>query len=185
MNDNFAIQLFEGKKVRIVWDEEQEKYYFSVTDIVQVLTDQPTPRGASTYWAVLKKRLKEEGADELITNCKQLKLPAADGKKYKTDVADLEQIFRIIQSIPSKKAEPVKRWLAEVATTEYSRQSNPQTMAESRRIAQEGGSVASDARETMERRLGRSVVSPEKASDYIKPIEGQGSDTTPQLPNEE
>ena len=87
MNDNFAIQLFEGKKVRIVWDEEQEKYYFSVTDIVQVLTDQPTPRGASTYWAVLKKRLKEEGADELITNCKQLKLPAADGKKYKTDIA--------------------------------------------------------------------------------------------------
>ena len=79
-----------------------------------VLTDQPTPRGASTYWAVLKKRLKEEGADELITNCKQLKLPAADGKKYKTDVADLEQIFRIIQSIPSKKTEPVKRWIADI-----------------------------------------------------------------------
>ena len=72
-----------------------------MTDIVQVLTDQPTPRGASTYWAVLKKRLKQEGVDELITNCKQLKLSAADGKKYKTDVADLEQIFRIIQSIPS------------------------------------------------------------------------------------
>ena len=114
MNEDFAIQFFEGKKVRIVWDAEQEKYYFSVTDIVQVLTDQQTPRGASTYWAVLKKRLKQEGADELLTNCKQLKLPAADGKNRKTDVADLEQIFRIIQSIPSKKAEPVKRWLADV-----------------------------------------------------------------------
>ena len=126
MNDNIAIQLFEGKKVRIVWDEEQEKYYFSVTDIVQVLTDQPTPRGASTYWAVLKKRLKEEGADELITNCKQLKLPAADGKKYKTDVADLEQIFRIIQSIPSKKAEPVKRWLGEVGARRVDQMIDPE-----------------------------------------------------------
>lgn len=126
MNDNFAIQLFEGKKVCIVWDAEQEKYFFSVTDIVQVLTDQPTPRGASTYWAVLKKRLKEEGADELITNCKQLKLPAADGKKYKTDVADLGQIFRIIQSIPSKKAEPVKRWLAELGSMRVDQMIDPE-----------------------------------------------------------
>ena len=100
----------------------------------------------------------------MLTNCKQLKLPAADGKNYKTDVADLEQILRIIQSIPSKKAEPVK---PEVATTEYSRQSNPQTMAESQRIAKEGGDVARDARQTMERRLGRSVVSPQRASDYL------------------
>ena len=92
----------------------------------QVLTDQPTPRGASTYWAVLKKRLKEEGADELITNCKQLKLPAADGKKYKTDVADLEQIFRIIQSVPSKKAEPVKRWLAELGSMRVDQMIDPE-----------------------------------------------------------
>ena len=94
----------------------EEKYYFSVVDVVQVLTEQPTPRGASTYWAVLKKRLRQEGADELLTNCKQLKLPAADGKKYKSDVADLEQLLRIIQSIPSKKAEPFKQWLAEVGS---------------------------------------------------------------------
>ena len=114
MTQQTAIKLFDEKKVRIVWDDVEEKYYFSIVDVVNVLTEQSTPRGASTYWAVLKKRLKQEGAEELLTNCKQLKLPATDGKDYKTDVADLEQILRIIQSIPSKKAEPVKRWLAEV-----------------------------------------------------------------------
>jgi len=274
MTQRTAITLFEETKVRVVWDDEEENYYFSIVDVVQILTDQPSTRNASTYWAVLKKRLRQEGADELLTNCKQLKLPSADGKSYKTDVADLEQLLRIIQSIPSKKAEPVKRWLAEVgaqrvdqmidpeltfqmavddyrrqgysdrwinermrsiemrkeltdewhrsgihepkdfailtnvltkawsgmttgeykrykgltkqnlrdnmtnielalntlaevATTEYSRQSNPQTMAESQRIAQEGGDVARDARRTMEKRLGRSVVSPKKAADYL------------------
>lgn len=278
MTQRTAITLFEETKVRVVWDDEEENYYFSIVDVVQILTDQPSIRNASTYWAVLKKRLRQEGADELLTNCKQLKLPAADGKNYKTDVADLEQLLRIIQSIPSKKAEPVKRWLAEVgaqrvdqmidpeltfqmavddyrrqgysdrwinermrsiemrkeltdewhrsgihepkdfailtnvltkawsgmttgeykrykgltkqnlrdnmtnielalntlaevATTEYSRQSNPQTMAESQRIAQEGGDVARDARRTMEKRLGRSVVSPKKAADYLASTE--------------
>ena len=280
MNENFAIQLFEGKKVRIVWDAEQEKCYFAIVDIVQVLTDSDNPQ---TYWRVLKKRLRDEG-NETVTNCNALKMPAADGKNRKTDVADLEQVFRIIQSIPSKKAEPVKRWLAElgsmrvdqmidpeltfqmavedyrrqgysdrwinermrsiemrkeltdewhrsgihepkdfailtnvltkawsgmttgeykrykgltkqnlrdnmtnvelalntlaeVATTEYSRQSNPQSMAESQRIAKEGGEVAREARETMERRLGRSVVSSERASDYIRPVEDKGQNT--------
>jgi len=280
MNENFAIQLFEGKKVRIVWDAEQEKYYFAIVDIVQVLTDSDNPQ---TYWRVLKKRLRDEG-NETVTNCNALKMLAADGKNRKTDVADLEQVFRIIQSIPSKKAEPVKRWLAElgsmrvdqmidpeltfqmavedyrrqgysdrwinermrsiemrkeltdewhrsgihepkdfailtnvltkawsgmttgeykrykgltkqnlrdnmtnvelalntlaeVATTEYSRQSNPQSMAESQRIAKEGGEVAREARETMERRLGRSVVSSERASDYIRPVEDKGQNT--------
>ena len=280
MNENFAIQLFEGKKVRIVWDAEQEKYYFAIVDIVQVLTDSDNPQ---TYWRVLKKRLRDEG-NETVTNCNALKMPAADGKNRKTDVADLEQVFRIIQSIPSKKAEPVKRWLAElgsmrvdqmidpeltfqmavedyrrqgysdrwinermrsiemrkeltdewhrsgiheakdfailtnvltkawsgmttgeykrykgltkqnlrdnmtnvelalntlaeVATTEYSRQSNPQSMAESQRIAKEGGEVAREARETMERRLGRCVVSSERASDYIRPVEDKGQNT--------
>lgn len=278
MTQRTAITLFEGTKVRVAWDDEEENYYFSIVDVVQILTDQPSTRNASTYWAVLKKRLRQEGADELLTNCKQLKLPSADGKNYKTDVADLEQLLRIIQSIPSKKAEPVKRWLAEVgaqrvdqmidpeltfqmavddyrrqgysdrwinermrsiemrkeltdewhrsgihepkdfailtnvltkawsgmttgeykrykgltkqnlrdnmtnielalntlaevATTEYSRQSNPQTMAESQRIAQEGGDVARDARRTMEKRLGRSVVSPKKAADYLASTE--------------
>ena len=113
MNDNLAIQLFEGKRVRIVWDAEQEKYYFSVVDIVQVLTDSADYQTARLYWRVLKNRLKKEG-NESVTNCNQLKLPAADGKKYKTDVADLQGIFRLIQSIPSKKAEPVKQWLAKL-----------------------------------------------------------------------
>ena len=281
-----AIQLFDKQQIRTMWDDVEEKYYFSIVDVIQVLTEQPTTRSASTYWAVLKKRLRQEGANELLTNCKQLKLPAADGKKYKTDVADIEQLLRIIQSIPSKKAEPLKRWLsevgsqridqmidpelsfqmavedyrrqgysdrwinermrsiemrkeltdewhrsgihepkdfailtnvltkawsgmttgeykrfkgltkqnlrdnmtnielalntlAEVATTEYSRQSNPKTMAESQRIAKEGGDVARDARQTMERRLGRSVVTSERASDYILPTKDTETDELP------
>ena len=110
-----AIQMFEEQKIRTIWDEEQEEWYFSVVDVVGVLTEQTTLRGASTYWAVLKKRLKNEGADQLLTNRKQLKLQSPkDGKRYKTDVANIEQLFRIIQSIPSPKAEPLKMWLAEV-----------------------------------------------------------------------
>ena len=278
----FAIQLFEGKKVRIVWDAEQEKYYFSVTDIVQVLTDSVNPRD------YIKKMLRRdpELKSKWGTICPPVEMLAPDGKRRKTQAADLEGIFRIIQAIPSKKAEPVKQWLAElgsmrvdqmidpeltfqmavedyrrqgysdrwinermrsiemrkeltdewhrsgihepkdfailtnvltkawsgmttgeykrykgltkqnlrdnmtnvelalntlaeVATTEYSRQSNPQSMAESQRIAKEGGEVAREARETMERRLGRSVVSSERASDYIRPIEGKGQNTLP------
>ena len=111
---NAQIQLFENQKIRTAWDAEQEEWFFSVVDVVGALTDQPTPRGASTYWAVLKKRLKKEGADQLLTNCKQLKMTAADGKKRLTDVADTEQLLRIIQSIPSPKAEPFKLWLAQV-----------------------------------------------------------------------
>lgn len=113
MDDNFAIQLFEGKRVRIVWDADQEKYYFSVVDIVQVLTDSADYQTARKYWKVLKGRLKKEG-NESVTNCYQLKLPSSDGKKYKTDMADLQGIFRLIQSIPSKKAEPIKQWLAQL-----------------------------------------------------------------------
>ena len=282
MDENFAIQLFEGKKVRLVWDAEQEKYYFAVADIVQVLTD-------STDVKQYIKRMRARDTELNLrwgTICTPTRMMAADGKIYKTQAADLEGIFRIIQSIPSKKAEPVKRWLAEVgaqridqmidpeltfqmavedyrrqgysdrwinermrsiemrkeltdewhrsgiheskdfailtnvltkawsgmttgeykrykgltkqnlrdnmtnielalntlaevATTEYSRQSNPQTMDESRRIAQEGGGVARDARHTMERRLGRSVVSSERASDYIKPLESSEIEVLP------
>lgn len=113
--DNDQLQLFENKTIRTVWDEETEEWYFSVVDVVAVLTEQETQRGASTYWAVLKKRLKDEGADQLLTNCKQLKLKSPkDGKRYLTDVATTEQLLRIIQSIPSPKAEPFKLWLAEV-----------------------------------------------------------------------
>ena len=286
MEDKFAIQLFEGNKVRVVWDEEQEKYFFSVVDIIQVLTDSVD---AAAYWRKLKQRLGEEG-NETVTNCHTLKMPAADGKKRLTDVADLQGIFRIIQSVPSKKAEPVKQWLAqlgqqridqmidpeqtfqmavedyrrqgysdkwinermrsiemrkeltdewqrsgvtehkdfailtnvltqawsgmttgeykkfkgltkenlrdnmtnielalntlaEVATTEYSRQSNPQTMEENKRVAREGGSVAREARETIEKRLGRSVVSKDRASDYI--IDADKKDKKGELPFDE
>ena len=272
MANESVIKLFEGKQVRIVWDEEQEKYYFSVLDIVQVLTDSAD---AKQYI----KRLRTRDAELNLkwgTICTPVEMEALDGKRRKVQAADLQGIFRIIQSIPSKKAEPVKQWLAElgqmridqmidpeltfqmavedyrrkgysdkwinermrsiemrkeltdewqrsgitehkdfailtnvltqawsgmttgqykkfkgmtkenlrdnmtnielalntlaeVATTEYSRQSNPQTMEENKRVAQEGGSVAREARETMEKRLGRSVVSKERASDYILP----------------
>ena len=274
MDDNFAIQLFEGKRVRIVWDAEQEKYYFSVVDIVQVLTNSAD---ATAYWRKLKQRLKAEG-NETVTNCHALKLPAADGKKRLTDMADLQGIFRLIQSVPSKKAEPVKQWLAklgkqridqmidpeltfqmavedyrrqgysdkwinermrsiemrkeltdewhragiteqkdfailtnvltqawsgmttgeykrhkgltkenlrdnmtnvelalntlaEVTATEISRQRNPKGMAQSSQTAKEGGEVARNARADIESRLGHSVISSERASDHIRPIE--------------
>lgn len=110
---NDQIQLFENQKIRTAWDAEQEEWYFSVVDVVGVLTDQPDTRHAAKYWSVLKTRLKKEGS-ELPTNCSQLKLKSADGKRYLTDVADTEQLLRIIQSIPSPKAEPFKLWLAQV-----------------------------------------------------------------------
>ena len=112
---NDKIQLFEDKRIRTAWDAEKEEWFFSIVDVVAVLTDQPDQRGASNYWAKLKQRLKEEGADQLLTNCQQLKLKSPkDGKRYNTDVADTEQLLRIIQSIPSPKAEPFKLWLAQV-----------------------------------------------------------------------
>ena len=114
MSNTESLQLFEDQPIRSAWDEEAEEWYFSIVDVVGVLTEQPDARHASTYWAVLKKRLNEEGASELLTNCKQLKLKASDGKRRSTDVANTEQLLRIIQSIPSKKAEPFKLWLAQV-----------------------------------------------------------------------
>ena len=114
VKDNSSIQLFEDQKIRTAWDAEKEEWYFSITDVIAVLTDQTTARGASNYWAKLKQRLKEEGADELLTNCQQLKMTAVDGKRRLTDVATTEQLLRIIQSIPSSRAEPFKAWLAEV-----------------------------------------------------------------------
>ena len=107
------IQLFEDQKIRTAWDAEQEEWYFSVVDVIAVLTEQPDTRHAAKYWSVLKTRLKKEGS-ELPTLCSQLKLRSADGKRYLTDVATTEQLFRLIQSIPSPKAEPFKVWLAQV-----------------------------------------------------------------------
>ena len=124
------VKIFDSSKIRVVWDDEKEKYFFSVVDVVGVLTEQQTARSATIYWAVVKKRLKEEGADELITNCKQLKLVATDGKRRETDVADLEGILRIVQSIPSKKAEPIKRWLAQVGNERFLQLQDPERSIE-------------------------------------------------------
>ena len=266
-----AIKLFEEHKVRTIWDDTHEKWYFSIVDVVAILTDSPNPQ---TYWRVLKKRLKEEG-NETVTNCNALKLKAVDGKMRLTDVADTEQLFRLIQSIPSPKAEPFKQWMAEVAstridqlqdpelsieqaiadyrrlgyseawinqriksievrkeltdewkrtgvkegveyatltdiitqqwsgfttkeykqykglkkenlrdnmtnlemafnilaeasTTELSKQHNPQGVEEQKKVAKEGGSVAKVARKQLEAQLGRSIISPTKAKDYLK-----------------
>ena len=126
MAQNDQIQLFENKRIRTAWDAEKEEWYFSIVDVVAVLTDQPDARHASTYWAVLKKRLNDEGAGQLLTNCKQLKMTAADGKKRLTDVADTELLLRIIQSIPSPKAEPFKLWLAQVGRERIEETINPE-----------------------------------------------------------
>ena len=111
MLDNTEIKLFENKKVRTIWDNVTEEWYFSVVDIVDVLTDSVNP---NNYWKVLKNRLKKEGS-QLVTNCNQLKMLSSDGKKYKTDCMNIEQVFRLIQSIPSPKAEPFKLWMSHVA----------------------------------------------------------------------
>ena len=113
MEDQIS-KSFENSFIRTAWNEAEEEWYFSVVDVVGVLTEQVSPRSASTYWAVLKKRLSDEGANQLLTNCKQLKMKSADGKMRLTDVANTEQLLRIIQSIPSTKAEPFKMWLAQV-----------------------------------------------------------------------
>lgn len=120
------LKLFEDSQIRTAWDDEKEEWYFSIVDVVAVLTKQKTMRGASIYWSVLKKRMKEEGANELLTNCKQLKMTALDGKKRLTDVADTEQLLRIIQSIPSPKAEPFKMWLAEVGNDRINEIADPE-----------------------------------------------------------
>ena len=277
MDDNFAIQLFEGKRVRIVWDAEQEKYYFSIVDIVQVLTD-----SADAKQYIKKMRARDPELDSKWgTICTPVEMRAFDGKQRKVQAADLQGMFRLIQSVPSKKAEPVKQWLAklgeqridqmidpeltfqmavedyrrqgysdkwinermrsiemrkeltdewhragiteqtdfailtnvltqawsgmttgeykhhkgltkenlrdnmtnvelalntlaEVTATEISRQRNPKGMAQSRQTAKEGGEVARNARADIESRLGHSVISSERASDHIRPIEEKG-----------
>ena len=183
------VKIFEERKVRSVWDEEQEKWYFSVVDVVGVLTDQPDLEHSRNYWKVLKHRLKKEGA-ELVTNCNQLKLLASDGKRYKTDVADTEQMFRIIQSVPSPKAEPFKQWMARVAAerldqmqdpelgiqramaelsaTSITRAKDPQNLEENAQCASEGGEVARVAKEQLELKTGREVVSSLSAKRFFE-----------------
>jgi prophage antirepressor-like protein len=269
---NTSLHLFEDKKVRAIWDDKAEKWYFAVVDVIAILTDSKNPQ---TYWRVLKKRLADEG-NQTVTNCNGLKMRAADGKMRLTDVADTEGVFRIIQSIPSPKAEPFKQWMAQVASqridqmqdpeldiqqavadykrlgysdawinqriksievrkeltdewkrtgvkegvefasltdiitkewsgfttkqyknykglkkenlrdnmtnveialnilaeasaTELSKEKNPQGYVEQKNIAKAGGTVAKAAKKQLETQLGRSVISPAKASDYILP----------------
>lgn len=126
MTQQNALQIFESKKIRTIWDDEQEKWYFSIVDVIEVLTESPNAR---KYWSVLKTRLKKEGS-ELATNCSQLKMQSSDGKFYKTDVTDTEQLFRLIQSIPSPKAEPFKLWLAKIANERLDEMQNPELTVE-------------------------------------------------------
>jgi hypothetical protein len=137
MKQQDAIQLFENKKVRTVWDSEQEKWFISIIDVIEILTESPNAR---KYWSVLKLRLRREGS-ELTTNCSQLKMQSSDGKFYKTDVADTEQLFRLIQSIPSPKAV------------------HPETFEENKKVAQQGGNVAKVALKELEAKTGKKVVS--------------------------
>ena len=122
MTQQNAIKIFEEKKVRTVWDDEQQKWYFSIVDVISVLTESPNP---NNYWKVLKNRLKKEGS-QLVTTCNQLKMQSSDGKFYKTDVADTEQLFRLIQSIPSPKAEPFKLWIAQIARERLDEMQDPE-----------------------------------------------------------
>ncbi len=126
MTQSEAIKVFEQRNIRSLWDDEAETWFFSIVDVVGVLTESPNPR---KYWSVLKRRLKKEGS-ELTTNCSQLKMTAADGKKYKTDCADTEQLFRLIQSIPSPKAEPFKLWMAQVASQRIDQIQDPELSIE-------------------------------------------------------
>ena len=138
MTKKESLQLFEERKVRTAWDNEQEKWYFSIVDVVAVLTDSADYQTARNYWKVLKNRLTAEG-NETVTKCNQFKMRAADGKMRKTDVADTEQLFRLIQSIPSPKAEPFKQWMAQVASLRIDQMQDPelsieQAMADYKRL---------------------------------------------------
>ncbi|MEE0915018.1 MAG: BRO family protein [Alistipes sp.] len=129
MTKQESLQLFEERKVRTAWDSNQEKWYFSIVDVVAVLTDSADYQTARNYWKVLKNRLTTEG-NETVTNCNQFKMRAADGKMRKTDVADTEQLFRLIQSIPSPKAEPFKQWMAQVASLRIDQMQDPELSIE-------------------------------------------------------
>ena len=138
MTKKESLQLFETKKVRTIWDDEQEKWYFAIVDVFAVLTEQHDYQTSRKYWNKLKQRLKEEG-NETVTNCHQFKLQAADGKMRLTDVADTEQLFRLIQSIPSPKAEPFKIWMSQVASNRLEQMQDPelsieQAMADYKRL---------------------------------------------------
>ncbi|MCR5702465.1 MAG: Bro-N domain-containing protein [Lachnospiraceae bacterium] len=174
------IQLYEEQHIRTAWVEDEEEWYFSIVDVVGVLTEQPDIDGARNYWKVLKIRLKEEG-NQLVTNCNQLKMKSPkDGKRYKTDVANTEQLLRIIQSIPSKKAEPFKMWLAQVGRErieetidpEFTKVENPIGVDENRKVAREGGAIAGNARKEIEDRTGQPVITSQNAKQLQNLVTG-------------
>ena len=156
MPENTQIKLFEEKKVRSVWNEEEQQWYFSVIDVVEVLTESVNPRD---YWFKMKKRVYSEDGIELSTICRQFKMIAQDGKNRETDCANVKSLFRIIQSIPSPKAEPFKQWLAQVG---YERmQEKPEDFEGNKDVARRGGNVAGVAHKETEKELGHSVISSE------------------------
>lgn len=159
MKEQAKLAMFEGKKIRRIWDEKREKWYFSVIDIVSILTQQDNFKKAQSYWTTLKSRLKQEGS-ESVTKCDKLKLQSADGKFYKTDVADVETLLRLIQSVPSPKAEPIKLWLArQIAETMRS-----EGLEENKLPARKGGNIAKNARMELEQKTGKKVIS---GSNYL------------------
>jgi len=188
------IQLFQNQGVRTAWDADSEEWLFAVVDVVRVLTDQPDQESAGNYWRVLKSRLKKE-IGQTITKRNGLKMLAEDGKMRVTDVATTQELLRIIQSIPSKKAEPFKQWLAEVGNDRINELQNPELalniLAETSAtelsktidakglsmqsdIAKRSGKIAGDARKNIEQQTGRSVVSPQNAND-LRLDSGEGS----------
>ena len=165
---NHKIQIFNGQKVRTVWNADEEKWYFSIVDVVAVLTDSADPK---QYIKKMKMR-DPELKNNWGTICTLVELVSSDGKKHKEMTADQKGMFRIIQSIPSPKAEPFKQWMAQVATTvELSKSQNPKGFRQSAKVAHEGGKIAGETRAKIESQTGRSIVSKEKATDYLPPAD--------------
>jgi len=160
MTKENAVILFHQKTVRRHWDETKELWYFSVVDVVEILTDTKRPR---KYWSDLKKRLVDEGS-EVSDKIGQLKMLAPDGKKRQTDVIDTENLLRLIQSIPSPKAEPFKLWLAKVGYERIEETEDPESFDENRTVARQGGHVAGTARKEIEAQTGESIVSSDNAA---------------------
>ena len=165
---NHKIQIFNGQKVRTVWNADEEKWYFSIVDVVAVLTDSADPK---QYIKKMKMR-DPELKNNWGTICTLVELVSSDGKKHKEMTADQKGMFRIIQSIPSPKAEPFKQWMAQVASTvELSKSQNPKGFRQSAKVAHEGGKIAGETRAKIESQTGRSIVSKEKATDYLPPAD--------------
>ena len=166
MSKEDKIQLFQKQAVRTHWDEEKELWYFSIIDVIAILTEQKDFQGARNYWKVLKHRLLKEGS-ETVTNCNRLKMLTKDGKMRMTDIADTEQLLRLIQSVPSPKAEPFKLWLAEASTTEISKEKQPKGLEENKDIARKGGNAAKKARLEIEKQTGKPIVTAKNAKKLL------------------